>query len=175
MNLRTPVTYGLMIALGGTLLMLSLLGLDMIGPDTISSEKEMIGGTILFLMIYLFLLFGIYFALKKIKDENKGILTFQKALKTGILTSLSAAVFSVFFTVIFYEVIYPDYVSDLMASLKEKMELEKIPNVRISEKLEETKSYYSTQSQSLFSFIGNFTTGAAFTLLLSFFLKNNKR
>lgn len=175
MNLRVPIIYGFMIALGGTLLMLSLLGLDMIGPDTISSEREMIGGTILFLMMYLFLLIGIYFALKRKKEENRGMSTFTGALKTGILTSFSAAVSSVLFTMLFYEVIYPEYVTDLMVSLESKMELEKIPNDRIAEKLKEQRTYYSTLNQSLYSFIGNFTTGGAFSLLLSFFLKNNKR
>ena len=59
--------------------------------------------------------------------------------------------------------------------LKDKMELENIPKEKIEEKLMERKTYYSTLTQSKYSFIGNFITGAAFTLLLSFFLKNNRK
>ena len=135
----------------------------------------MIGGTLLFLMIYLFLLIGIYYALKKQKEQNEGILSFKTALVQGILTSLTTAFFSVLFTVLFYEVLYPEFVSEFLAALKEKMELENIPKEKIEGKLIEMRGYYSTSNQSLFSFIGNFTTGAAFTLLLSFFLKNNRK
>jgi len=49
------------------------------------------------------------------------------------------------------------------------------PKRKIEEKLTERKAYYSTSNQSMYSFIGNFITGAAFTLLLSFFLKSNRK
>ena len=175
MNYRTSIYYGFIAALCPSILMLSLVGLDMLGPDAISSNREMIGGTILFLMIYLFLLFGIYFALKKEKERSAGQLTFKRALVLGIITSLSAAFFSVLFTILFYELIYPDYVSELTTALKEKMELERLPVEKIEEKLVERREYYSTANQSIFSFIGNFITGGAFTLLLSFFLKTNRK
>lgn len=175
MNYRTSIYYGFVIALCGSILMLSLVGLDMLGPDAVSSNKEMIGGTLLFLMIYLFLLIGIYFVLKKKKEQNEGILSFKTALTQGMLTSLSTAFFSVLFTVLFYEVMYPEYVTELLSALKEKMELENIPGKKIEEKLMERKDYYSTSNQSVYSFIGNFITGAAFTLLLSFFLKRNQK
>ena len=175
MNYRTPIYYGFIIALGGTILMLSLVGLDMLGPDSISSEKEMVGGTLLFLMIYLFLLIGIYFVIKRQKELNEGKIDFKTAIIQGIITSLSTAIFSVLFTVLFYEIIYPEYVNELLSALREKMELENIPKGKIEEKLTERKAYYSTSNQSLYSFIGNFITGTAFSLLLGFFLKSNRK
>ena len=174
MNYRTPVYYGFIIALCASILMLSLVGLDMLGPDAVSSNKEMIGGTLLFLMIYLFLLFGIYFALKKQKDEGKGLLSFKKAMLQGVATSLSAAAFSVLFTFLFYELAYPEYVPELISALREKMELENVALEKIEEKLTERRAYYRTLNQALYSFIGNLITGIAFTLLLSFFLKTNR-
>jgi len=60
-NYKSAIFNGLAVALAGSVLMVSLLGLKLIGPKAISLDTEMIGGTILFLMLYLFLLFAIYF------------------------------------------------------------------------------------------------------------------
>ncbi len=168
---RNSIWYGFSVALSGTFLMISLVGLNLLGPDAIATDKELIGGTILFLMIYLFLLIGIYFALKKQKENDNGFLTFNKALLIGFLISLSTAIFSVIFTMLFYELISPSYVDQLLNAIKEKMILENIPEPIINEKLAERKDYYSTSSQSMYSFVGNLITGVAFTFLLAFFLK----
>lgn len=172
---KLPVFYGFIIALTGTVLMLGLLGLDLLGPDAILSDKEMIGGTILFLMIYLFLLIGIYVALKKKKEQNNSQLSFKEALIQGFIISFTTAIFSVVFTYVFYELLYPEYVNELLTAMKEKMNLSGVSKERIDEKVNEKISYYSTTTQSGYSFIGNFITGMAFTLLLGFFLKTNKK
>ncbi len=172
---KIPILYGLTIALAGTILMFSLLGLGLLGPDAVSSDKEMIGGTILFLMIYLFLLIGIYFALKKKKDQDNSQLSFKEAVLQGFVISLTTAIFSVVFTYFFYEVLYPEYVTELLSAMKEKMNLLGIPKEKIDKKLAERTMYYSTTTQSTYSFIGNFITGIAFTFLLSFFLKTSKK
>ena len=175
MKLLTPILYGFMIALLASFLMLSLIALDLLGPDAVASGQEMIGGTVLFMMIYLFLLFGIYFVLKNHKESQGGKLTFKTALMQGLITSLSTAIFSVLFTYLFYDVLYPDYVTELIASLKEQMENTGIAKDKISEKLTERKAYYHTGTQSMYSFMGNLITGGAFTLLLSFFLKTKTK
>ena len=172
---QTPIFYGCVIALAATILMLSLVGLDLLGPGAIASDREMTGGTILFLMIYLFLLFGIYFILKRRKEDNGGSLSFKEAVIQGSLTSLFTAIFSVIFTYLFYEVFYPDYVSELLAALEEKMRLGDIPQDKIDEKIAERRQYYRTSVQSIYSFAGNLITGLAFTLLLGFFLKKGKK
>ncbi len=172
---KIPISYGFVIALTGTFLMLSLIELGLLGPNAVSSDRETIGGTVLFLMIYLFLLIGIYFALKKKKEQNDSQLSFKDALLEGLLISLTTALFSVVFTYLFYEILYPDYVNELLSAMQEKMNLLGIPKEKIDEKLAEKMKYYSTSTQSFFSFIGNFITGVAFTLLLSFFVKTNKR
>jgi len=174
-NFKTPILYGFLIALAGILLMLSLIGLGLLGPKAVPTDKEMIGGTILFLMIYVFLLLGIYFGMKKRKEENNLQLSFKEALLDGFIISLSTAFFSVIFTYLFYEILYPDYVNELLTAMKLKMETLGISEEQIAEKLEEKKNYFSTLSQSGFAFIGNFITGMTFTFLLSFFLKSNKK
>ncbi len=155
--------------------MVSLLGLNLLGPGAVPLEREVSGGTILFLMLYLFLLFGIYFLLKRYKDGNDGNLTWTDGIIQGITVSISTAIFSVLFTYLFYELIYPDYVTELTAALQKKMELANIPKEKIIEKLVEIRAYYATSTQSIYSFIGNLITGTAFTLLLSFFLKTNRK
>ena len=85
------------------------------------------------------------------------------------------AIFSVLFTVVFYEFLYPDYATETLDALQVQMERIGVPADKIKAKLEEKKAYYSTSTQSSFSFVGNLITGVAFTLLLSFFLKSNKK
>ena len=172
---KTSILYGIIVSLAGSVLMVSLVGLKLIGPSSIPLDNEMIGGTVLFLFLYLFLLFGIYFAIKKQKQRNGQTITFKEALLQGIAVSLSTAVFSVLFTYLFYDVLYTNYVSETLEALKIKMESVNVPKELVNEKLLEKETYYSTSVQSFYSFIGNLITGVAFTLLLSFFLKSNTK
>ena len=174
-KLKTPVIYGFVVALAGTTLMLTLLALRLIGPKAIALETEMTGGTILFLMLYLFLLFAIYFAIKKRKLLLKSGISFKEAFIQGLTVSLATAVFSVAFTMVFYELLYPSYVTETIDALRLKMEAAGVTSDKINVKLEEKMTYLSTATQSFYSFTGNLITGIAFTLLLSFFLKSGTK
>ncbi len=172
---KTPFVYGFLVALAGSILMISLVWLKLLGPKATSLNYEMVGGTILFLMLYLFLLFAIYYAIKERKERLGNQILFKQALVQGIIVSLSTAVFSVIFTILYYEIIYPNYVDEMMMALRDKMSLTGVSEDRIVAKLEEKKAYYSTASQSFYSFIGNLVTGTSFTLLLSFFIKSKTK
>lgn len=172
---KNSILYGLIVSLAGSGLMISLVWLKLLGPKAILLNNEMIGGTILFLFLYLFLLFGIYYSIKKRKQQNGLKITFKEALLQGIIVSLSTAVFSVLFTYVFYDIFYPNYVTEILEALKFKMESATVQQEMITEKLLEKKNYYSTSVQSSFSFIGNLITGIAFSLLLSFFLKSTSK
>lgn len=174
-NYKLAIFNGLAVALAGSVLMVSLLGLKLIGPKAISLDTEMIGGTILFLMLYLFLLFAIYLTIKKRKETNGQKIAFREAVLQGAVLSISTALFSVVLTYLFYEVLYPNYVSEMLSSLKIKMQSLNIEPLKIQQKLAEKKEYYNTSMQSFYSFIGNLITGISFTLLLSFFLKSNSK
>ena len=174
-KLKTSILCGLAVALAGSVLMLSLIGLKLLGPEAIALDTDMTGGTILFLMLYLFLLFAIYFAIKKRKESLGQTITFKEAVLQGFIVSLSTAVFSVVFTFLFYDLLYPSYVSETLEALKLKMESIGVPAEKLNAKLAEKREYYSTRTQSFFSFTGNLITGLAFTLLLAFFLKSNTK
>jgi hypothetical protein len=172
-NYKSAVFNGLTVALAGSVLMISLLGLKLIGPKAISLNTEMIGGTILFLLLYLLLLFAIYLTIKKRKEINGQKITFKEALLQGVVLSISTALFSIVLTYFFYEILYPDYVTEMLSSMQTKMQNLSLEPEKIQQKLAEKKEYYSTSVQSFYSFIGNLITGISFTLLLSFFLKSN--
>ncbi|MEO9871205.1 DUF4199 domain-containing protein [Ekhidna sp.] len=172
---KAPIIYGFVVAFSGSALMLTLIWLKLLGPKAISLDNEMVGGTILFLMLYLFLLFGIYFAIRKRKELNSQIISYKEALLQGLVLSLSTAAFSIVFTYVFYELLYPDYVSETLNATKMKMQEANVSAEKLEIKLLEKKKYYSTSVQSFYSFVGNLITGLAFTLLLSFFLKSNKK
>lgn len=175
MNKKTlyAITSGFLIALAGTLLMLVLLALNYVGPESVNNDKLMIGGTILFISLYIFLLLGIYKSIANVKKIAQK-LTFKSAFTSGLIVSLSTAVFSVLFTVVFYEVMYPDYNSDMTSVLTEKLSQQNLNEVEISAKINEQTKYYSTALQAQFSFVGNLITGTAFSLILSLFLKSKK-
>ncbi|GMN07386.1 hypothetical protein MTsPCn5_27750 [Croceitalea sp. MTPC5] len=174
-KLKTPIIYGFIVALAGSILMLTLIELKLIGPKAIVMETEMTGGTILFLMLYLFLLFGVYLAIKKRENQLGNGICFKGAVGQGLIVSIATAVFSVVFTIVFYELLYPTYAIETIDALKTKMEALGVPGDKINSKLEEREEYLSTATQSLFSFVGNLMTGTAFTLLLGFFLKSNTK
>ncbi|MDW3194294.1 MAG: DUF4199 domain-containing protein [Cytophagales bacterium] len=165
---------GFLIALFGTLFMLLLLSLDLVGPASIRNDKFMVGGTILFISLYVFLLFGIYKSIRNVK-KTSSILSFRSAFLEGLITSLSTAVFAVIFTILFYELIYPDYSNEMSAVVTEKLSNQGLDSVELQDKVKEQTKYYSTSIQAQFSFVGNLITGLAFTLILSLFLKSKKQ
>ncbi|NER15367.1 DUF4199 family protein [Leptobacterium flavescens] len=173
-RLTFPLLVGLGIALSGTVLMLLLLALGLVGPQAVESDKLMYGGTVLFISLYVFILIGLFISLKRRKKQNGDVLTFAEAMKTGLVTSLSAAVFSVLFTIIFYELIYPSYNPEMTEVITAKMEALQLSTEEIREKVEEQTKYYSTSVQAKFSFVGNLITGLAFSVLISLFLKTRK-
>ncbi len=172
---KSAVFNGAAVALAGSFLMVTLLTFKLIGPKAISLDTEMTGGTILFLMLYLFLLFAIYHTIQKQKENNGQKITFKEAVIQGSILSMSTALVSVLLTYFFYEILYPNYVTEMLDSLQTKMQISNVDSVIIEEKLAEKKEYYSTSVQSFYSFIGNLITGISFTLLLSFFLKSNSK
>ncbi|WP_040282393.1 DUF4199 domain-containing protein [Psychroserpens damuponensis] len=175
MNKQTlfSVKSGFLIALSGTLLMLILLALNFVGPESVKNDKLMIGGTILFISLYIFLLFGIYKSISNVKKTAQ-VLTFKSAFFTGFIVSLATAIFSVLFTILFYEIIYPNYNTDMSTVLIEKLSNQNLNETEIAEKISEQTKYYSTVIQAQFSFVGNLITGIAFSLILSLFLKSKK-
>ena len=170
-----PVKSGFFIALAGTLLMLSLLAINYVGPESVRNDQFMVGGTILFISLYVFLLIGIYRSIafiKRLKDDN---LNFKTAFLTGLVVSLSAALFSVVFTIIFYELMYSDYNADMTEVLTDKLSKQNLSTTELKSKIEEQTKYYSTAMQAQFAFVGNLITGLAFSLVLSLFLKSKKQ
>ena len=169
---KYAIKSGFFIALAGSLLMGLLLILNFVGPESVNNDRLMIGGTILFISLYIFLLFGIYKSLVNYKVENNGILSFKNAFYQGLIVSISTAVFAVIFTIIFYTLICPDYNKDMTDILTEKLSSQNLNPVEIEAKIKEQTQYYSTAMQAQFAFVGNLLTGLAFTLILSLFLKS---
>lgn len=165
------VKSGFLIALAGTLLMLILLAINYVGPESVKNDKLMIGGTILFIALYVFLLIGIYKSISNVKKTTQN-LTFKNAFAVGFMVSLATAIFSVLFTLIFYEMLYPNYNTDMTIVLNEKLSNQNLSEQEITEKINEQTTYYSTAMQAQFAFVGNLMTGIAFSLILSLFLKS---
>lgn len=170
-NILHSIKIGFLIALVGTVLMLLLLGLNLVGPESVRNDKLMIGGTILFISLYVLLLLGIYNSISNSKKHGDGKLSFRNAFVNGLLISFSTAVFAVVFTVIFYELLFPDYEMDMRNVLTEKLSKENLTETELQSKIEEQTRYYSTAIQAQFAFVGNLITGLAFSLILSLFLK----
>lgn len=165
---------GFLIAVFGTVLMLLLLALKLVGPQSVNNGKLMIGASILFISLYLFLLMGVYKSISNAKKSRGGKINFSRAFLIGALVSLSTAIFAVVFTVIFYELIYSDYNSDMKNILIDKLSKQDLKEVELIAKIKEQTQYYSTTMQAQFSFVGNLITGLAFSLIVSLFMKSKK-
>ncbi len=170
-NVTYPILVGVIIALSGTFLMLVLLAFGFVGPKSVLNDNLMYGGTILFASLYLFLLLGIFKALKKRKRSNENSLSFSDAFKTGLIVSVSTAITSVILTILFYEVFYPKYNQEMIEIVSHKMQSTQLTSLEVEKKVVEQAKYYSTSVQAQFSFVGNLLTGIVFTLLLTLFLR----
>jgi F0F1-type ATP synthase assembly protein I len=166
---------GFFIALAGTILMLILMSLNLVGPESVKNDNLMYGGTILFISLYIFLLIGLFIGLKRVKKANGNTLLFKEALKVGFYISLSTAIFSVIFTVIFYELICPNYNQDMVEVVTLKLKNTELNPELVKQKIIEQADYYSTSIQAKFSFVGNLITGIVFSLLLGLFLKTKNK
>jgi hypothetical protein len=169
------ISIGAGVALAGSLLMLLLLALHLVGPTSVKNDRLMYGGTLLFISLYVFLLVGLFFGLRKVKQLNDGRLSFLQAITSGLYVSLSTAVFSMIFTGVFYEMIYPEYNQQMAEIITAKMENSNLSAVEIKEKVAEQTQYYSTWVQAKFAFVGNLITGIGFSVLLSLFLKTKSK
>ncbi|TRX48707.1 DUF4199 domain-containing protein [Fulvivirga sp. M361] len=170
----SPILSGAFIALAGSILMLILLALNLVGPESIKNDNLMYGGTLLFISLYVFLLVGLFISMKKIKKLNGDTLTFLEALKTGFYTSLSTAIFGVIFTIIFYELIYPKYNQEMAEVITARLSNSPLSPEEINGKVAEQTQYYSTGIQAKFSFVGNLITGIAFSLVMGLFLRTKR-
>ncbi len=128
---------GFIIALAGTLLMLFLLVINYVGPQSVNNNNLMVGGTILFISLYIFLLIGIYKSIVLGKNLNQGVINFTKAFQIGLIASISTGVFSVIFTLIFYELIYPEYNLEMKQMLTEKLSGNNLSGTESLAKIEE--------------------------------------
>ncbi|RYV04182.1 hypothetical protein SOPP22_00090 [Shewanella sp. OPT22] len=168
-----PVMIGTCIAILGSVTMGILLAFGLLGPTAIQSHNHVVGGTVLFVSLYFYLLVGVFISLKGLQ-KHKDVVTFIDKMKSGILVSISCALVSVVLTYLFYEVIYPSYTHDMIASMKQSMINNGVSGEALESKLAEQTKYYSTSLQAKFAFTGNLITGAAYTLLLSLLSKSKR-
>lgn len=170
--LKTNLLIGFLIAAAESLLLGILLAFKLIGPEAeIDSPSFQVGGTLLFIGIYLFLLFGVYIGISIFKKRNGNRLTYIEALKTGFWISLFSALVSVLFTYVFYELIYPDYRMLMLDKLEMTFESQNLEPGLIKTKLVEFSDYYSTRAQAAYTFLGHLVTGIFYSILLGVFMK----
>ena len=179
MNKQTmySVKSGFLITIAGTLLMLILLFLNFVGPESVKNDKLMVGGTILFISLYVFLLLGIYTSISKVKKITQN-LTFKNAFITGFVVSLSTAIFSVLFTILFYELIYPDYNADMATVLTEKLTNQNLSEIERTEKINEQTNQKKDEkkvAQIGYNFLQKKARGSAGAKELLNIVQKNKR
>lgn len=170
--LKRSFLIGLSVTLLDSLLLSILLHMDVLGPfGEIQNRTYQIGGTILFLGIYLFLFFGVFYGLRQFKVKNEGKMTYKEALINGGTISFFTAFTSILATIILYEFVYPDYAVLMGEKVRVAMTEKGLEEKLISEKVTEIIDYHQTFVQAKFSTIGNFITGLFYTLILGVFMK----
>lgn len=107
---QTTLTWGLITGFAGIVYTLILYFADLL-----SNQVASYAGVIISIL-------GIYLGTKAFRDQGQdGYITYGKALGTGVLISLFAAILSVIFMVILYTVIDPELPNRLVAESQDKM------------------------------------------------------
>jgi len=110
----------------------------------------------------------------EVKRKNNKLITYGKAIKTGISISLISAIIVAFFGFIYCTVINPGYQEYMVKEAETAMIAAKKTPEEIGQQLIKVKSYFSTGSQVLQALIVQSVVGTIGSLIIGIFLRTKK-
>ena len=117
-------------------------------------------------------LLTLYLGIKEKRDKwNKGQISFNSGIKTGLMISLIGTVIIATFLIIYFNYLNPDYAEWGLAYHKKKMILRGKSSAEIAVEMEKMKSTLGFLNQFLYGTIGAVGTGFIISAALSLFMK----
>lgn len=117
-------------------------------------------------------LFTLYLGIKEKRDKrNKGQISINHGIKTGLMISLIATVIIASFLIIYFNYLNPEYAELGIAYQKKKMILRGKTSDEIAAEMERMKNMFGFLNQFLYGTIGAVGTGFLISVALSLFLK----
>ena len=120
------------------------------------------------------LVLGIYWGIRDQKRRNGEWLSYQQAIKTGILISLITAIIVSLFTLLYCAVLNPGYAGFMVSDAQRVLSAAGKTQEEINSRLESVRKEFSTGAQVAMAFIGQFVLGSISSFIIGYFLRSRK-
>ncbi len=120
------------------------------------------------------LIFGIYFGIRQAKRANENKISYAQAIKTGIGISFVTAIIVSIFTFLYCVVINPGYADFMVKEAQSELIKSGASTQDISIRLQKVKQQFSTTSQVMMAFVGQFVIGCIASAIISLLLKTKQ-
>lgn len=122
----------------------------------------------------LILVLGVYWGIRDQKRRNGELLSYQQAIKTGILISLITAIMVSLFTLLYCAFINPGYADFMVLDTQRVLSAAGKTQEEINSRLESVRKEFSTGAQVAAAFIGQFVLGTIASFIIGYFLRSKK-
>jgi hypothetical protein len=121
-------------------------------------------------------LITIYLGIKEKRDrQNKGVISFNYGVRTGLMISLIAAVITSLFIIFYFNFIDPKFFERGVQYQTQKLILKGKTNKEIAGQIENIRLTFSFVNQLLFAILGTVVTGFIISIVLSLILKRKTK
>jgi len=158
--LKSTMNYGAMLGLALIIYTLLLWMFDLTTRTGLASVS------------YIIMIAGIILATRTFRDqEQRGFITYGRALAVGTLTCVFAGVITGFFTYILYTVIDPGLIEKTYLTMEEAYYDAGMTDSQIETAMNMAKKFTNPVMMSVFGILGSAFMGFIFSLITSIFLK----
>lgn len=165
--MKLYVTYGFLIALGSAILTMALFALDF------HTYENMAAGQRWNWLGVLITIAGLSLGMREWRNEvGQGVMSYGRALGTGVLISLWMALFSAVFTFIYFQFINPGFTDAMVQFQMAEMERKGMPAATIEQSEGVLRFFSSTPMLTIMGAIMACVFGVILSLILAAIFKS---
>jgi hypothetical protein len=165
--MKLYATYGFLIALGSAILTMALFALDF------HTFENMAAGQRWNWLGVLITIAGLSLGMREWRNEvGQGVMSYGRALGTGVLISLWMALFSAVFTFIYFKFINPGFTDAMVQFQMAEMERKGMPAATIEQSEGVLRFFSSTPMLTVMSAIMGCVFGVILSLILAAIFKS---
>ena len=120
------------------------------------------------------LFIGIFYGVKKSRDNSSHKFTYLQAVKSGVIISIIVAIMVSTFSFLYVTTINPDFANDMVKEAEQSLKQSGAAPEEISRRLVSIREEFSVSSQIIIPLIAQSTMGTVFSFVLAIFLRSKK-
>jgi hypothetical protein len=164
--MKLYVTYGFLIALGSAILTMALFALGYHSENLAAGQKLGYLGLVIAIA-------GIALGMREYRNEvGQGVMSYGRALGTGVLISIWSAVFGAVFNFVYFQFINPGFKDAMVAFQKAEMERKGMPANVIEQSEGMLRLFSSPIMITIIGLIMAVLVGAVLSLILAAIFKS---